>query len=76
MPNGDTKAGLDREGFARAWAYGDEWERGRMIFDLGRHGIEAKQTVKRHLQYIYGAIAVITVIGAPILLSALNVIGK
>jgi len=76
MPNGDTQAGLDREGFARAWATGDEMERGRMIFDLSRHGVEAKQFVKKNLWIIYGGIAVLSVIGGPILLSVFNVVGQ
>ena len=71
MQNGGTTKGLGREDFARAWAYGDEWERGRMIYDLGQEGYEAKQMVKR----MWAGIAVLVVIGAPILMSALNVIG-
>lgn len=52
------KAELNREDFARAWASGDEFERGKMLFDLTKQGVEAKQTVKRHLAYIYGGLSV------------------
>jgi len=67
MPNGDTQARLDRESFARAWSTGDEMERGRMIFDLSRQGIEAKQCVKKNLAYIYGGLAVISFVAAGVL---------
>lgn len=70
MPNGDTKAGLDRESFARAWATGDEMERGRMIHDLYRHGYEAKQIVKRQVAYIYGGLTVGGFLAAAILKQA------
>ena len=75
MPNGDRQPYLDEESFARAWATGDEYERGRMIYRIGYRGIEAKQMVKRHLAYIYGGIAVVSVVAAPILLTALNILG-
>ena len=67
MPNGDTQAGLDRESFARAWATGDEMERGRMIYDLYRHGYDAKVIVKKHLQYIYGGLVVVSFLAAVVL---------
>ncbi len=59
LDNGNgCKAQLNREDFARAWATGDEWERGRMIFDLNKQGSEAKRMVKQHLTYIYGGLTV------------------
>jgi len=67
MPDGDTRAGLDRESFARAWATGDEMERGRMIFDLSSHGFDAKRMVKKNLAYIYGGLAVVSVLAAVVL---------
>ena len=78
MPNGGTEKGLGREDFARAWATGSSEEQGRMLYDLVSGAYEAKYEVKRvkkQLALLWGGIAVVSVIGGPILLSALKVIG-
>lgn len=80
MPNGDTgDKGLSREDFARAWATGCPEEQGRMLYDLVSGAYEAKNEIKKlkkQLAVMWGGIAVVAVIGGPILLSALNVIGN
>jgi len=76
MPNG-----INREAFVRAWSSGDSQERGGMLYDLfddtRTEAAEARQNaskVNRQLTYLWGGIAVISIIAAPIVLKILGVI--
>ena len=76
MPNGKSE-GLSREDFARAWATGSNEEQGGMLYDLICNAYEAKQEVKRirgQLKYIWGGIAVISTVSAPVMMKVLGLL--
>ena len=76
MQSGD-KAELDRESFARAWATGSNEEQGRMLFDLVHGAYEAKdevKRVKRQLYLLWGGIAVISTVSAPVMMKILGLL--
>ena len=80
MQNNETSysSGLTEEEIVRAWSTGSTEQQGRMLYRLVHEAIYAKdevRKVKRQLHLLWGGVAVVTVVGAPILLSALSVLG-
>ena len=66
----DQHGELDRESFARAWATGTPEQQGEMLYDLVRGPLNMKDEVKAikgQLKYLWGGIAVLSCIAAPLL---------
>jgi len=74
--------GLNRESFVRAWSSGDTGEQGGMLYDLILGDKQERKEmandiawIKGHLKYLWGGIAVLAVLGSPVVLVVLNNLG-